>query len=111
MNSRGKETLTMYSLGNFFSGQKGLYRQIGAIMTVDIEKPSGDNPILKVDKPNLKLTFTDSTDKKNYKLYMLEDIVKEREYIKTDHGDFESEQVYHDVKKRLGQFIPDMTIS
>ncbi|MEZ2457750.1 CapA family protein [Salinicoccus roseus] len=111
LNSRGKETLAMYSLGNFFSGQKGLYRQIGAIMTVDIEKPSDDDRVLKVNQPNLKLTFTDSTDKKNYKLYILEDIVKEREYIKTDHGDFESKQVYDDVKKRLGQFIPDMTIS
>src|SRR5690625_530172 len=29
LNSRGKETFAIYSLGNFFSGQKGIYRQIG----------------------------------------------------------------------------------
>lgn len=110
LNSRGKETLAMYSLGNFFSGQKGLYRQIGAIMTVDIEKPAGDNSVLKVGTPTLNLTFTDSTDKMDYKLYMLKDIVEEREFIKTHQGDFESNKVYQDLKDRLGQFLPDMTI-
>lgn len=111
LNSRGLRTFSAYSLGNFFSGQKGLYRQIGAFMTVDIEKPSESNPVLKIDNPAMKLTFVDSTDKENYKLYLLEDIVKEREFIKTHMGNFNSKEVYEEIKTHLTRWIPDMTIS
>ncbi|MFG6119280.1 CapA family protein [Thalassobacillus sp. B23F22_16] len=110
LNSRGKRTFVMNSLGNFFSGQKGLYRQIGAFMTIDIEK-FNDNPVLKIDKPTLKLTFTDSTDKKNYKMHLLEDIVEQREYIKTHMGDFRSAEVYEELKTRLSQWVPEIEIS
>src|SRR5699024_9466019 len=37
-NSKGQETFVAYSLGNFFSGQRGLYRQIGGYLSLDIEK-------------------------------------------------------------------------
>lgn len=111
LNSRGLETFCIYSLGNFFSGQKGLYRQIGGYLTIDIEKPSPDNPVLKIDNPTFKLTFVDSTDKENYKLYLLEDIVNSREYIKTHMGTFKTKEVYEQIKNHMRKWVPDLNIS
>ncbi|HEX6593686.1 MAG TPA: CapA family protein [Bacillota bacterium] len=110
-NSRGAKTFVIYSLGNFFSGQKGLYRQIGAYLTIDIEKKSPSNPILTIDNPKIKLTFVDSSDRKDYKLYLLEDIVDQREMIKTHMGDFDSIEVYESIKNHMKKWIPDLEIS
>src|SRR5699024_8817631 len=95
----------------FFSGQKGLYRQIGAYFTIDIEKKSPSSPILNIDNPKIKLTFVDSSDKKDYKLYLLEDIVEQRDMIKTHMGDFDSVEVYENIKKHMRRWIPDLDIS
>ncbi|MDE5415822.1 CapA family protein [Alkalihalobacterium chitinilyticum] len=110
LNSRGVKTFTAYSLGNFFSGQKGLFRQIGAYLTVDIEKKD-KNSVVEVTNPKMTLTFVDSTDKEDYKMHLLEDIVAQREYIKTHMGDFKSAEVYEEIKERLRTWIPDMEIS
>ncbi|OLO42435.1 poly-gamma-glutamate biosynthesis protein [Alkalihalophilus pseudofirmus] len=111
LNSRGTKTFTAYSLGNFFSGQKGLYRQIGAFLTVDVEKPAAKNSIVKVTNPKMKLTFVDSTDKEDYKMYLLEDFVAEKDIIRTHMGDFNSSEVYAEIKDHLRTWIPDMEIS
>lgn len=109
VNSKGHETFVAYSLGNFFSGQKGIYRQIGAYMTIDVEKDlSNKNSFVKFSKPTMKLTFVDTS---NYKLHLLEDIVKQYDKIETAHGTFESEQVYERMKNHLSKFIPDIHIS
>ncbi|WP_163969617.1 CapA family protein [Oceanobacillus halotolerans] len=110
LNSRGVDSFAIYSLGNFFSGQKGIYRQIGAFLTVDIEK-SSQNAIVNITKPEMKLTFVDTTDKKDYKLYLLEDIVKEREIIKTHMGDFHAKEVYQRITQHMRKWIPDMPVS
>lgn len=111
LNSRGKKTFCAYSLGNFFTGQFGLYRQIGAFMSVEIEKKDPNSTNLNVKNPTYKLTFVDSTDKKDFKLSLLKDIVNEREYIKTDSGTFNAKQVYHDVIKHLKKNIPDLDVT
>lgn len=110
VNSRGRKSFAIYSLGNFFSGQFGIFRQIGGYLTIDIEKPSDDNPMLNIGNPKFKLTFVDSTDKKDYKLYLLEDIVKEREYIKTNWGIFKTQDVYDKIKNHMRTWIPDLDI-
>lgn len=108
-NSKGHETFVAYSLGNFFSGQKGIYRQIGAYMSIDVEKDlTTQNGFVKFSDPKMKLTFVDTTD---YKMYLLKDVVKERKYIETEHGTFESEQIYQRMKDHLTKFIPDLDVS
>ena len=76
-------TLVLYSLGNFISGQRGLQRQIGALVGVTVRKKpqskttSQDdfaNPkkfIPKVQLGNLRadLIYTHSTQSKGFKLY------------------------------------------
>ncbi|WP_233443850.1 CapA family protein [Halalkalibacterium halodurans] len=112
LNSRGKETFCIYSLGNFFSGQKGIYRQIGAYMTIDIEKPTPDkNALLKIDNPTIKLTYVDSCDKRTYKLHLLEDVVKNQEFIKTHMGVFKSQEVYDRIITHMRKWITDLNIS
>lgn len=112
VNSRGQESFAIYSLGNFYSGQLGLYRQIGGYLTIDIEKPSsGKNSFLKVSNPTFKLTFVDTTDKKDYKLYLLEDVVKNQEFITTNWGIFKSEEVYERMKNHMRKWIPDLNIT
>ncbi|WP_419893027.1 CapA family protein [Oceanobacillus kimchii] len=111
LNSQGKETFCIYSLGNFFSGQFGLFRQIGGYLTIDIEKPSEDDEVLKIDNPTLKLTYVDATDEGNYKLHLLEDIVQRQEYIRTRKGRFNSAETYEKIKNHMRKWIPDLDIS
>lgn len=111
-NSKGHETFSAYSLGNFFSGQKGIYRQIGAYMTIDIEKEKpGKNTLLKIDNPTMNLTYVDSSDNRDYKLHLLKDIVESQETIKTDAGDFKSQEVYDRMVNHMTKYIPDMNIT
>jgi len=111
LNSRGKRSFAANSLGNFYTGQHGLYRQIGAFLSIDIEKKAPNSTMLNISNPKMNLTFVDSTDKKDYKLYLLEDIVKNRKIIKTDMGEFDSKDVYDDVRNRMKYWIPELQIT
>lgn len=112
LDSKGRNAFVAYSLGNFFSGQKGLYRQIGAYMTIDIEKPPQTfGSLLKIDNPTMKLTYVDSCDKADYKLHLLEDIVQQQTTIKTDIGEFNSKEVYERMIEHMTKWIPDLNIT
>lgn len=111
LNSRGKKTLVAYSLGNFYTGQEGLYRQIGGILSIDISKPNPNNTMLELTNPKMKLTFVDSTDKRDFKLSIFEDVVKKEERIKTDMGEFQPSDVYEELKNRMTMHIPELDIS
>lgn len=107
-DSKGREAFVAYSLGNFFSGQKGLYRQIGGYMTVDIEKSiDGSAPPLKITNPTFKLTYVDTED---YKLHLLKDIVESNRTIQTAEGKFDSQEVYERMINHMTKWIPDMDI-
>lgn len=112
VNSKGQETFVAYSLGNFFSGQRGIYRQIGAHLSIDVEKePSNKRSLVKFSNPTMKLTYVDSTDKENYKLYLLKDIVKSQKIIRTHVGDFDSQKIYDRMISHMTKWIPDLNIS
>src|SRR5699024_4154805 len=109
MNSKGETTFAAYSLGNFFSGQKGLYRQIGAYMTIDVEyTPCGQR--VNVHNPSITLTYVDSTDREDYKMYLLIDVVKSIKTIQTDIGEFESQLVYDRMINHMTKWIPNLNI-
>lgn len=111
LDSRGRDVFVAYSLGNFYSGQIGLYRQIGAYMTIDIEKDfTSNSSLLKIDNPTVTLTYVDSSDKKDYKLRLLKDVVQEQSKIRTNLGEFNSEDVYSRMISHMKQWIPEMTI-
>lgn len=111
VNSKGEKTFVAYSLGNFFSGQKGIYRQIGAYTTIDIEKPSPEkNSLLKIDNPKMYLTYVDAGEKRDYKLHLLKDVVDRQETIITDVGEFSSQEVYSRMQQHLKSYIPDLEV-
>lgn len=111
LNSRGKKSFVAYSLGNFYSGQEGLYRQIGGVLSIDIEKPDPSSTMLKIDNPRLNLTFVDSTDERDFKLSLLKDIVESRKLIKTDMGEFDSNEVYEEITQRMKDKVKDLKIN
>src|SRR5699024_5464911 len=110
VDSKGRNSFAAYSLGNFFTGQKGIYRQIGGYLTVDIEQEINKKE-LKINKLTFNLTYVDSSDTKDYKIHLLKDVVNQHNYIKTNDGEFEAEKVYRDMIDHLSKYIPDMKIS
>ncbi|MEC5425929.1 CapA family protein [Virgibacillus sp. C22-A2] len=110
INSRGKKTFVIYSLGNFYSGQKGLYRQIGGALSLDIIKKSNKSADIKVDNPVLNLTFVDANRKSGYQMHHLLNYIEKNPYIKTEHGDFDSLDVYSELSKRYKDWMPEMKL-
>lgn len=63
------DTLVIYSLGNFLSGQEGVSKRIGLMVSLDIEKK--DNEVI-LGTPTATLTYTYYTSgkvKTNFKVY------------------------------------------
>ncbi|MBQ7136461.1 MAG: CapA family protein [Bacilli bacterium] len=63
------DTLVIYSLGNFLSGQEGIDKRIGLMVSVDIEKEGAE---ITISAPTATLTYThykESKVKSNFKVY------------------------------------------
>ncbi len=111
VNSKGKKAFVAYSLGNFFSGQKGLYRQTGAYLSIDIEKDlSSDNDLIDFLNPTMTLTYVDSTDKEDYKIHILSDLVAQKKPLITDVGVFDSQEVFNEMSNHLKQWMPNLIV-
>ncbi|MEN2466408.1 CapA family protein [Ornithinibacillus sp. JPR2-1] len=106
-NSRGRKTFVIYSLGNFYTGQKGLYRQIGGVLSLEISK---DSYGAVVKKPILDLTFVDSNKGGGYQMYPFVDYIQKNPYIKTPHGEFDSLEVYSEISNRYKDWMPEIEI-
>lgn len=62
-------TLVIYSLGNFLSGQEGIDRRIGMMVSVDVKKENDD---IIISDPVARLTYTyynSGKTKTNFKIY------------------------------------------
>jgi len=62
-------TLVIYSLGNFLSGQEGIDNRVGLMVSVDVEKNNDD---ITISSPTATLTYTyykESKVKTNFKVY------------------------------------------
>ena len=108
--SHGTRVFAAYSLGNFFSGQNGLYRQIGAALTLEVTKPHEDYKGVTIKNPKYELTYVNRESRLRYDMYLLRDWVSKNKYIKTTTGNFDSRTVYEDVKNRLRSNIPDLEV-
>src|SRR5690625_252723 len=109
-NSQGMKTLVAYSLGNFFTGQNGLHRQIGAALSLNIKKPTENKLGIVIEKPKYELTFTNRTSRLRYDIHLLRDWVDENKYIETSHGIFNSKDIYQKTKARLRKHIKDLEV-
>ncbi|SFO76052.1 poly-gamma-glutamate synthesis protein (capsule biosynthesis protein) [Halolactibacillus alkaliphilus] len=96
----GSRGFVIYSLGNFLSGQDQLYRQLGGIVNITVEK-TGNRIQLK--DPEMLLTYVDFnlTPKRDYRVYPLSDVTHE---MLTNHKTVEEE-----LKQHYRQWLPDIT--
>jgi len=63
----GNETFVIYSLGNFFSGQRELYQKIGGILTLTITKTEDESgSMIDVHSPQFMLTYNADQNEVNY---------------------------------------------
>lgn len=102
-NSKGEKVLVAYSLGNFFSGQKGIYRQIGAILSFSIDATQiGGSVYHRVADPEMLLTYVDEQD--SYTIRRFSDLMAERPEMVTTRGRaVASEEVYRRTVERLAE--------
>lgn len=107
LNSRGKKTFVIYSLGNFYSGQKGLYRQIGGALSLDIKKTGAS---IEIVNPSLNLTYVDANRKKGYQMHHLLKYIEKNPYFETEHGKFDSLEVYSEIAQRYRDWMPEIEI-
>jgi poly-gamma-glutamate capsule biosynthesis protein CapA/YwtB (metallophosphatase superfamily) len=70
----GREAVVIYSLGNFLSGQKDDYKDIGGMATVEIEKSISSDGV-KISYPSVQFepTFVTEANYRNYQIYPLAD--------------------------------------
>lgn len=67
----GHKGFVVYSLGNFLSGQKSIYREIGGILTLTINKEIKDGQTtISIDQPSFVSTYVSKTH--GYKIVPLE---------------------------------------
>lgn len=109
LNSRGKRTFFIPSLGNFYTGQHGIYRQIGATLSLEIEKKE-DSPSLEFHNPTINLTYVDTYDKKDYKMHSFVDYIQKNPTLITRNGDFDSLEVYTELVSRMRHRLPELII-
>lgn len=94
----GNETFVIYSLGNFFSGQRDFEKQTGGILYLDISKDeqSGD---IQVHSPSFVMTYVTAEDWMMYPFFELTD---EQLPGYAEH--------YADMKEHMRQWVPEMRI-
>lgn len=109
LNSKGKETFYIPSLGNFYTGQHGVYRQIGATLSIEIEKKA-DNSTVSFINPMLNLTFVDSYEQKDFKMYSFVEYIRNHPFIVTRHGTFSSLEIYAELVQRMRSRMPNLII-
>jgi poly-gamma-glutamate synthesis protein (capsule biosynthesis protein) len=96
----GTRGFVIYSLGNFLSGQDELYRQLGGIVNVTVEK-TGDNIQLK--EPEMLLTYVhfNQTLPRQYRVHPLANVTDE---LLLNHAAIEQE-----LKQHYTEWMPEMT--
>ena len=109
-NSLGNKTFVAYSLGNFFSGQNGLYRQIGAVLRLKITKPDLNYNKVLIENPRYDLTFVNREERLRYDIYTFRNWMENNEYIETKEGKYKSAEVYQKVINRLRENMKELEI-
>lgn len=95
----GSRGFVIYSLGNFLSGQDQLYRQLGGIVNITVEKMGNR---IQLKDPEMLLTYVDfnSTPKRDYRVYPLNDVTNE---MLPNHQALEEE-----LKQHYLQWLPEI---
>lgn len=89
----GQKTFIVYSLGNFLSGQRWDYKDIGGILKLTVEKVTkGDEVKITVKEPAFVPTFVIY---QSFKITPLEQLTNKK-------------AEYDEIKKHMSQWVPDL---
>ncbi|MBO9129769.1 CapA family protein [Bacillus sp. 165] len=99
----GNQTFVMYSLGNFFAGQRKEETWIGGITAIKVKKiTTGNITSIKLEEPSFLPTFTYSNNDQNFMVLPLHTVTKEQ-YANIDTK-------YKQTITHMKRFIPDLKI-
>lgn len=102
----GNHTFVIHSLGNFLSSQNKLYRQIGALVELEIHKTityddNGQaNTQIEVKNQKLLPTYVKFTDWKDFKIIPM--------YQLTNETLPNAASIYGEIKKHMSQYDPNL---
>lgn len=102
----GNKTFVIHSLGNFISAQDKLYRQIGAIMELDVTKTvtfdekENETVHIEITNPKLLPTYVKFSNWRNYEIIPMVQLTAQ------DLKDHQS--IYAELKTHMSQFVPEM---
>ncbi|AQQ52353.1 CapA family protein [Planococcus lenghuensis] len=92
--SDGGETFVIYSLGNFFSGQDGLYKQTGGILHLTVEKVTdAASETITITEPAFTPTFVTSENEQNYQMELLKNV---------------DPAFNEEIKEHMSMWVPEM---
>ncbi|HHW38627.1 MAG TPA: CapA family protein [Bacillales bacterium] len=95
----GQKTFVIYSLGNFLSGQKGIYKEIGGILKLDVEKTINGNGVnIEIKNPSFLPTIVRKTAVSKYTVVPLKNVYNK------------DSSVYTDITQHMTQLMPELKI-
>lgn len=102
----GNQTFVIYSLGNFLSAQDKLYRQIGAILQLDVKKTvvydMTGHPVtsIEIENPQLLPTYVKFQNWRNYEILPF--------YRLTNEDLANADGIYEELKVHMSQYMPEL---
>ncbi|RKQ16672.1 CapA family protein [Ureibacillus endophyticus] len=102
----GNKTFVIHSLGNFLSGQDKLYRQIGAVLQLEVSKTitydieGNATSSIEVTNPSLLPTYVKFSNWRNYEIIPLKQVSKE---VLPNQ-----EHLYEEIKSYMSQYVPEL---
>ncbi|MDF2649312.1 MAG: CapA family protein [Paenibacillus sp.] len=100
---RGNETLVLYSLGNFLSGQSELYTRVGGMASIDVVKSKIlDKSTIKLSKPSFHPTYNYDLNWRNFKIISMDRLTDKQLNNARSH--------FEQTKKHMSTSIQDLHI-
>lgn len=102
----GNQTFVIHSLGNFLSSQDEIYRQIGALLELDVKKTitydqeGKTYTTVEINRPKLLPTYVEFQSWKNYEILPL--------YKVTDEQLPNAKILYSEIKTHMSQYVSNL---
>ncbi len=100
-NGDGRKSFVIYSLGNFISGQDEIYREIGGILELEVEKVTkGDAKQIILKNPAFLPVWTHKRNWRQYKVYPLADVTPQQLP--------KAKELYEEINAHMKQWVPEL---
>ncbi|MFC7687001.1 CapA family protein [Ureibacillus sp. GCM10028918] len=103
---KGNQTFVIHSLGNFLSSQDKLYRQIGAVIELEVEKTvsydehGNAQTLIEVKNPKLLPTYVKFANWKDFEIIPM--------YQLTNESLPNAAAIYDEIKQHMSQYVPNL---